>query len=105
MKKILYLVIVNLLLISTNIYAQKDQETADTTLSKVAGNAKAATDTTIKNEVVAMKADSDYVEMADKMRADGKIWVVIAVITVVFVGIIAYLVLLDRKISKIEKGL
>lgn len=45
------------------------------------------------------------VEMADKMRADGKIWVVVAVIAVVFVGIIAYLVLLDRKISKIEKGL
>lgn len=45
------------------------------------------------------------VEMADKMREDGKIWVVVAVIATVFVGIIAYLVLLDRKISKIEKGL
>ncbi|GAB3518681.1 CcmD family protein [Emticicia fontis] len=45
------------------------------------------------------------VEMADKMRADGKIWVVVAVITVVFVGIIGYLIVLDRKISKIEKGL
>lgn len=45
------------------------------------------------------------VEMADKMREDGKIWVVVAVIAVVFAGIIGYLVLLDRKISKIEKGL
>ncbi|RFS18443.1 CcmD family protein [Emticicia sp. C21] len=45
------------------------------------------------------------VEMADKMRQDGKIWVVVAVIAVVFAGIIGYLVLLDRKISKIEKGL
>ena len=45
------------------------------------------------------------VEMADKMREDGKIWVVVAVIAVVFLGIISYLVLLDRKISKIEKGL
>ena len=45
------------------------------------------------------------VEMADKMREDGKIWVVVAVITVVFAGIIAYLIMLDRKISKIEKGL
>ncbi|CAH0996208.1 hypothetical protein EMA8858_02339 [Emticicia aquatica] len=44
------------------------------------------------------------VAMADKMREDGKIWVVIGVITIVFVGIITYLVLLDRKISKIEKG-
>jgi hypothetical protein len=39
------------------------------------------------------------------MREDGKIWVVVAVITVVFAGIIAYLIMLDRKISKIEKGL
>lgn len=45
------------------------------------------------------------VQMADQMRADGKIWVVVAVIAIVFVGIIAYLVLLDRKISKIEKSL
>jgi CcmD family protein len=45
------------------------------------------------------------VEMADKMREDGKIWVVVAVIAVVFMGIIAYLIMLDRKISKIEKGL
>jgi len=47
----------------------------------------------------------EEVQMADQMRADGKIWVVVAVIAVVFVGIIAYLVLLDRKISKIEKSL
>lgn len=47
----------------------------------------------------------EEVQMADQMRADGKIWVVVGVITIVFVGIITYLVLLDRKISKIEKNL
>lgn len=47
----------------------------------------------------------EEVTMADQMRADGKIWVVVGVITIVFVGIITYLVLLDRKISKIEKSL
>ena len=47
----------------------------------------------------------EEVQMADQMRADGKIWVVVGVIAVVFVGIIAYLVLLDRKIRKIEKNL
>jgi CcmD family protein len=47
----------------------------------------------------------EEVPMADQMRADGKIWVVVAVIAIVFVGIIAYLVLLDRKITKIEKRL
>lgn len=45
------------------------------------------------------------VQMADKMREDGKIWVVVGVIAIVFIGIIVYLVLLDRKISKIEKSL
>ncbi|AFK02267.1 hypothetical protein Emtol_1117 [Emticicia oligotrophica DSM 17448] len=45
------------------------------------------------------------IEMADKMRSEGKIWVVVGVITIVFIGIITYLVLLDRKISKIEKNL
>ena len=43
------------------------------------------------------------VAMADKLREDGKIWVVVGVIAVVFAGIIIYLVSLDRKIRKIEK--
>ncbi|MDZ7934218.1 MAG: CcmD family protein [Emticicia sp.] len=47
----------------------------------------------------------EEVQMADQMRADGKIWVVVGVIAIVFVGIITYLILLDRKISKIEKSL
>ena len=47
----------------------------------------------------------EEVAMADQMRADGKIWVVVSVIAIIFIGIITYLVLLDRKISKIEKNL
>jgi hypothetical protein len=45
----------------------------------------------------------DSVEMADQLRADGKIWVVVLVIAVVFAGIIAYLVRMDRQLSKVEK--
>lgn len=45
------------------------------------------------------------VEMADKMREDGKIWIVVAVITVVFLGIAANMLRLDSKIGKIEKEL
>ncbi|ARK09234.1 CcmD family protein [Fibrivirga algicola] len=45
----------------------------------------------------------DTVEMADKLRADGKIWVVVAVIAAVFFGIIGYLVRLDGKIGKLER--
>ena len=43
------------------------------------------------------------VKMADAFRADGKIYVVVAIILVVLVGLIVYLVLIDRKIGKIEK--
>ncbi len=42
-------------------------------------------------------------EMADVMRADGKIYVVVVVLATIFAGIFAYLIHLDRKISNIEK--
>lgn len=40
---------------------------------------------------------------ADGMRAGGKIYVVLAVALTVLVGLILYVVRLDRKISKLEK--
>ena len=42
--------------------------------------------------------------MADTMRSNGKIYVVIAVILTILLGLILYLVRLDRKISKLEKN-
>ena len=48
---------------------------------------------------------TNEVEMADVMRSNGKIYVVVAVIAIIFTGIVIYLVNLDRKISKIEKRL
>lgn len=42
-------------------------------------------------------------DMADEMRSNGKIYVVVAVLTAIFIGIILYLIRLDRKISKLEK--
>lgn len=44
-------------------------------------------------------------EMADQMRAEGKIYVVVAVILIIFAGLVAYLILIDRKVSKLEKNL
>ena len=41
--------------------------------------------------------------MADGMRAEGKIYVVVAIILIVLAGLIAYLVMLDRKVKKLEK--
>jgi CcmD family protein len=43
------------------------------------------------------------IEMADVMRADGKIYVVVAVLLIIFFGLIVYLINLDRKVSKLEK--
>jgi uncharacterized membrane protein YcjF (UPF0283 family) len=43
------------------------------------------------------------VEMADTMRSNGKIYVVVAVILTIFAGIILYLIRLERKLSKLEK--
>jgi len=44
------------------------------------------------------------VEMADAMRSNGKIYVVVAVILTLFAGLLIYLVNLDKKISRLEKG-
>ena len=41
-------------------------------------------------------------EMADVMRSNGKIYVVVVVAAIVFLGIVIYLINIDRKIRKIE---
>lgn len=48
-------------------------------------------------------AQMPEVEMADSLRESGKIYVVVIIIAIIFLGIVAYLVNLDRKISKLEK--
>ena len=47
--------------------------------------------------------NAQEVEMADKFRSDGKIYVVIAVLFVVLAGIFTYLILLDRKVKSLEE--
>ena len=54
-------------------------------------------------QVMAQQPVTNGVEMADQLRADGKIWVVVAVIATVFAGIVVYLIRLDRQIGKLEK--
>jgi CcmD family protein len=48
-------------------------------------------------------AGSRKAEMADQFRADGKIYVVIAVLVIILLGIFAYVIRLDRKIGRLEK--
>ncbi|MEM7108325.1 MAG: CcmD family protein [Bacteroidota bacterium] len=53
--------------------------------------------------------EQDYVnadvEMADKFRAEGKIYVLTGIILIILFGTILYLVAIDRKVAKLEKQL
>jgi hypothetical protein len=53
--------------------------------------------------VEANAADPQPVEMADRLRQDGKIYVVVACVLVVLAGMIFYLVSIDKKVSRLEK--
>jgi CcmD family protein len=41
--------------------------------------------------------------MADLLRSNGKIYVVVTVVVIILIGLILYLFRLDRKMSKLEK--
>lgn len=43
------------------------------------------------------------VEMATGLRSSGKIYVVVLVIVLLFVGLAVYLISIDRKVRKLEK--
>lgn len=48
-------------------------------------------------------AQSNNVEMADAMRRDGKIYVVVTIIVIILIGLLAYLFTLDRRLKMLEK--
>lgn len=48
-------------------------------------------------------AQDKKVEMADKMRDNGRIYVVVAVVLTILIGLILYVVRLDKKMTKLEK--
>ena len=54
-------------------------------------------------QLVSFAQERPQVQMADLMRDNGKIYVVVAVILTIFAMIVIYLVRIDRKLSKIEK--
>lgn len=49
------------------------------------------------------QANASGVEMATGLRSSGKIYVVVLVLAVLFVGLAIYLFSIDRKVSKLEK--
>jgi CcmD family protein len=50
-------------------------------------------------------AQTETVEMADALRSNGKIYNVVVVLSVVFIGIALYLFYIDRKVKKLEDKL
>lgn len=50
------------------------------------------------------QAQDSTIEMADVMRENGKIYVVVAVVLAILIGLFLYLIRLDKKISNIEKN-
>ena len=53
--------------------------------------------------VAAQAQDGAANANTDVMRSNGKIYVVVAVVLTILFGLFAYLIRLDRKISKLEK--
>jgi len=54
-------------------------------------------------------SENDYqnstVEMADVIRSEGKIYVLVGIIGIVFAGLLVYVINTDRKVTRIEKAL
>jgi uncharacterized integral membrane protein len=48
-------------------------------------------------------AQDKKVEMADVMRSNGRIYVVVAVVLTILIGLILYVFRLDRKMTKMER--
>jgi len=54
--------------------------------------------------VTAFAQEQAKPEMADVFRSSGKIYVVVAIIVIIFTGLAIYLFSIDRRLKKIEKG-
>ncbi len=48
-------------------------------------------------------AQADKPEMADVMRSNGKIYVVVSVCLTILIGLFIYVFIVDRKVSRLEK--
>ncbi len=44
-------------------------------------------------------------QMADLMRSDGKIYVVVTVLLIILAGLFVYLLKVDRKVTRLEKNI
>jgi hypothetical protein len=49
-------------------------------------------------------AQENDIEMADVMRGNGKIYVVVAVVGVILSSLLVFLMIIDKKVRKLEKN-
>jgi hypothetical protein len=49
-------------------------------------------------------AQETEIDMATALRSSGKIYVVVIVLAVIFIGLIAYLISIDKRLKRIEKS-
>jgi septal ring factor EnvC (AmiA/AmiB activator) len=47
--------------------------------------------------------ENQQVEMADTFRSEGKIYVVVAVLSTIFLGMVMYLIVFERRLSQLER--
>jgi CcmD family protein len=57
----------------------------------------------LPNSVVAQVSEAQRKYTAFDMRSNGKIYVVVTVVLIILIGLLLYLIRLDRKISRLEK--
>lgn len=55
--------------------------------------------------VAGIAQENKSVEMADAFRADGKIYVVVLGLAIILTGVVAFLIIVDRKLFRLEKRL
>jgi len=75
-------------------------------LTLVISNAAVAqTSASVPDETVMVEANSNTsdIEMADQLRRDGKIYIVVGCVLVVLAGMVFYLISIDKKVSRLEK--
>jgi CcmD family protein len=53
---------------------------------------------------VSVFAQDNGIEMADTLRSNGKIYVVVVCIVIILLGLLGYLFSLDRRLKKLEKN-
>jgi len=53
--------------------------------------------------VIFLQNAQSSVEMADLMRSNGKIYVLLAVVLLIFAGIVFFLMFLEQRLSQLEK--